>query len=97
MSFNNKVINTVDFLILEEGEPILSTNTITKLEILKIEPKMNNLAEDDFMVKILNWYKSLFKGMCKRKDFQLKIPVDSSVEFVCQAARRVHIICVILS
>ena len=44
VSFNNKVIDNVDFLVLEgEGEPILGTDTLTKLGILKIEPEINNL------------------------------------------------------
>ena len=89
MSFNNKVINNVDFLVLEgESEPILGTDTIAKSGILKIGFKINNLAEDDSTAEVLNWYKSLFKGIGKLKDFQLKIPIDSSVERVCQTARR---------
>ena len=34
-------------------------------------------------------YKSLFKGIGKLKDFQLKISIVSSIEPVCQTARRV--------
>ena len=34
-------------------------------------------------------YKSLFKGIGKLKDFQLKIQNDSSIEPACQTARRV--------
>ena len=45
VSFNNKVIDNVDFLVLEgEGEPILGTDTLTKLGILKIKPEVNNLV-----------------------------------------------------
>ena len=81
VSFNNKVIGNVDFLVLEgEGEPILGTDTITKLGILKIEPEINNLAKDDSTAKIVDRHKSLFKGIGKLKDFQLKIPSDSSIE-----------------
>ena len=90
VSFNNKVIDNVDFLVLEgEREPILGTGTLTKLGILKIELKINNLAKDDSTAEIVDRYKSLFKGIGKLKDFQLKIPIDSSIEPVCQTARRV--------
>ena len=60
VSFNN-----INFLVLEgEGEPILGTDTITKLGILKIEPKINNLAKDDYsMAEIVDRYKSLLKGL----------------------------------
>ena len=45
VSFNNEVIDNVDFLFLEgEGEPILGTDMLTKLGILKIEPEVNNLV-----------------------------------------------------
>ena len=90
VSFNNKVIDIVNFLVLEgEGEPILGTDTLTKLGILKIEPEINNLVKDDSTAEIVDRYKSLFKGIGKLKDFQLKIPIDSSIEPVCQTARRV--------
>ena len=56
---------------------------------MKIELEINNLVKDDFTAKIIDWYKSLFKGIGKLKDFQLKIPIDSSIEPVCQTARRV--------
>ena len=82
------MIDNVDFLVLEgEGEPILGTDTLTKLGILKIEPEINNLFKDDSAAKIVDRYKSLFKGIRKLKDFQLKIPIDSSIEPVCQTAR----------
>ena len=90
VSFNNKVIDNVDFLVLEgEGEPILGTDTLTKLGILKIELEINNLVKDNSTAEIVDRYKSLFKGTGKLKDFQLKIPIDSSIEPVCQTARRV--------
>ena len=88
MSFNDKVIDNVDFLVLE-GEPILGTDTLTKLGILKTEPEINNLIKDDSTAEIVDRYKSLFKGIGKLKDFQLKIPIDSSIEPVCQTARQV--------
>ena len=79
VSFHNKVIDNVDFLVLEgEGEPILGTDTLTKLRILKTEPEINNLVKDDFTAKIVDRYKSLFKWIGKLKDFQLKIPINSS-------------------
>ena len=39
------------------------------------------------MAEIVDRYETLFKGIGKLKDFQLKIPIDSSIEFVCQTAR----------
>ena len=63
VSFNGKVIDNVNFLVLEgEGEPILGTDTLTKLGILKIEPEINNLVKDNSMAEIVDRYKSLFKG-----------------------------------
>ena len=56
---------------------------------MKIKPKINNLAKDDSTAEIVDRYKSLFKGIGKLKDFQLKIPNDSSIEPVCQTVRRV--------
>ena len=56
---------------------------------MKIEPEINNLAKEDSTAEIVDRYKSLFKGIGKLKDFQLKIPIDSSIEPVCQTARRV--------
>ena len=55
---------------------MLGTDTITKLGILKI----NNLAKDDSTAEIVDQYKRLFKRISKLKDFQLKIPIDSSIE-----------------
>ena len=63
MSFNNKVIDNVNFLVLEgEKEPILDTDALTKLGILKIEPEINNLAKENFTAEIVDRYKSLLKG-----------------------------------
>ena len=56
---------------------------------MKIQPEINNLAEEGSTAEIVDRYKSLFKGKEKLKDFQLKIPIDSSIELVCQTARRV--------
>ena len=50
---------------------------------------MNNLAEEDSKVEIINWYKSLLKGIVELKNFELKISIGSSVEQVSQTARRV--------
>ena len=73
VSFNNKVIDNVDFLVLEgEGELILGTDTLTKLGILKIKPEINNLAKEDSTAEIVDRYKSLLKGIGKPKYFQLK-------------------------
>ena len=73
MSFNNRVINNVDFLVLQgEGEPIIGTDTLTKLGILKIEPEINNLVKENSAAEIVDRYKSLFKWIGKLKDFQLK-------------------------
>ena len=70
VSFNNKVIDNVDFLVLEgEGEPILGIDTLTKLGILKIEPEIQNLVKDDSTAEIMDRYKSLFKEIGKLKDF----------------------------
>ena len=78
VSFYDKVIDNVDFLVLEgEGEPILGIDTLTKLGIFKIEPEINNLVKDDSTAEIVDRYKSLFKGIGKLKDFQLKIPIGS--------------------
>ena len=62
---------------------------LKKIGILKIKPEINNLAKEDSTAEIVDRYKSLFKGIDKLKDFQLKIPIDSSIEPVCQTARRV--------
>ena len=72
-----------------EGELILGTGTLTKLGILKIKPEINSLAKEDSTAEIVDRYKSLFKVIGKLKDFQLKNPIDSSIEPVCQTARRV--------
>ena len=75
------MIDNVNFLILEgEGEPILGTDTLTKLGILKIEPEINKLVKEDSTAEIVDRYKILFKGIGKLKNFQLKIPIDSSIE-----------------
>ena len=83
------MIGNVDFLVLQgEGEPILGTDTLTKLGILKIEPEINKLVKEDSTAEIVDRYKILFKGIGKLKDFQLKIPIDLSIEPVCQTTRR---------
>ena len=65
------MIDNVDFLVLEgEGKPILGTDTLTKLGILKIEPEINNLVKDDTTAEIVDRYKSLFEGIGMLKDFQ---------------------------
>ena len=56
---------------------------------MEIEPEINNLAKEDSTAEIVNRHKSLFKGIGKLKYFQLKIPIDSSIEPVCQTVRRV--------
>ena len=51
------MINNVEFFVLEgKGEPILGTDTITNLGILKIEPEINNLAKDDSTAEIVDRY-----------------------------------------
>ena len=56
---------------------------------MKIKPEINNLAKDDSTAEVVDRYKSLFKGIGKLKNFQLKIPTDLSIEPVCQTARQV--------
>ena len=85
----------VDFLVMEgKGEPILGKETALALGILKIEPSINTLIDenqnsDNVVNEILKRYNTVFEGVGKLKNFQLKIPLDTSVEAVCQNVRRI--------
>ena len=92
---SNALVKEVDFLVMEgKGEPILGKETALALGILKIEPSINTLIDesqnsDNGVNEILKRYNTVFEGVGKLKNFQLKIPLDTSVEAVCQNVRRI--------
>ena len=60
--------------------------------ILKIEPNVSTLTDEDPEIsvsEIKKREKAVFEGVGQFKGFRLKIPIDTSVEPVCQTIPRI--------
>nr|XP_039260859.1 uncharacterized protein LOC120337204 [Styela clava] len=83
-----KCINIVFYVVRYAIGCLLSFKTASDLGILKI---INSVSNDrvDLTESILRDYNSIFQGLGKLKNFQLKLNIDDSVNPVHQKHRRV--------
>ena len=84
-----------NFIVVESGRCLLGYSTATDLGILRVDPKGTlgtgdcNTVDDTFVGELKAKYPSVFQGIGKLKDYQLKLHVDPSVTPVVQKMRRV--------
>ena len=78
------------FVIEEDGEALLGRETAMKLGVLKIgiTETINNVNDTMSSESIKEKYPECFKGVGKLRNYQLKIPLDESVNPVVQQLRR---------
>ena len=84
-----------NFIVVETGRCLLGYSTATDLGILRVDPTGIlgtgdcNTVDDTFVGELKAKYPSVFQGIGKLKDYQLKLHVDPSVTPVVQKMRRV--------
>ena len=82
-----------NFIIVESGRCLLGYSTATDLGILRVDPMGTlgtadcNTVDDTFVGELKAKYPSVFQGIGKLKDYQLKLHVDPSVTPVVQKMR----------
>ena len=82
---NGVTVQNIEFTVLDgKGQSLLGKSTAIMLDVLRVGPQVCQISTD-----IENAYPNLFTGIGKLKDFQLRIPIDKSVEPVVQRIRRV--------
>jgi len=78
--------NNVEFTVLDgKGQSLLGKQTAIMLDVLRVGPQVCAIGSES----IENKYPGLFSGMGKLKDFQMRIPIDDTVDPVIQPIRRV--------
>ena len=84
-----------NFIVVETGRCLLGYSTATDLGILRVDPTGIlgtgdcNTVDDTFVGELKAKYPSVFQGIGKLNDYQLKLHVDPSVTPVVQKMRRV--------
>ena len=84
-----------NFIVVESGRCLLGYSTATDLGILRVDPTGTlgtgdcNTVDDTFVGELKAKYPSVFQGIGKLKDYQLKLHIDPSVTPVVQKMRRV--------
>ena len=79
-----------NFIVVETGRCLLGYSTATDLGILRVDPTEIlgtgdcNTVDDTFVGELKAKYPSVFQGIGKLKDYQLKLHVDPSVTPVVQ-------------
>ena len=77
----------VEFLVYDgEGISLIGNRTATELGVLYILSDVNALEESE---DILADYVDCFEGFGKLKNFQLKLPINSDIQPICQPLRRI--------
>ena len=94
VSITEKTI-VVDFILVKTGSCLLGYSTATDLGILRVGQAETvntgtcNTVDDSFVGPLKANYPSVFKGIGKLKNYQLKLHIDLSVTPVVQKVRRV--------
>jgi hypothetical protein len=78
----------------EEGQTLLGHRTATELGILKITvaadmEHVNSVTNNNLKTSVVERFPKVFTGVGKLKNFQLRIPIDETVELVIQPIRRI--------
>ena len=82
-----------DFIVVKTGRCLLGYSTATELGILHVDPAGTlgtgncNTVDDTFVGQLQAKYPSVFHGIGKLKDYQLKLHIDPSVTPVVQKMR----------
>ena len=80
-------LKEVEFLVYDgEGTSLIGNRIATELGVLNILSDVNALEESE---DILADYVKRFEGFGKLKIFQLKLPINSDIQPICQPLRRI--------
>lgn len=88
----DRVVEDAEFIVIQgEGQTLLGRETATDLGLLHIGPFVNSVTgeQGETNADIVDKYPECFTGFGKLKDFQLKIPIDETVQPVVQPMRRI--------
>ena len=88
----NSKIHKVKFHVVKgESGSLIGRKTAEDLEILKIElPSVNSITDTNYDIQtLLDKYKTVFQGLGKLKDFQLKLYIDESIKPIAQPVRTI--------
>jgi len=91
----SKANAVANFIVVDSGHCLLGYSTATDVGILRVDPIGTlrigdcNTVDDTFLGELKAKYPSVFQGIGKLKDYQLKLHIDPSVPTVVQKMRRV--------
>ena len=89
-------LDNVEFIVIEgSGQALLERATASDLGVLKTGQNVHTISKSvdikqpQGIAEIFNKFPGCCEGIGKLKDFQLKIPIDDTVEPIAQPMRRV--------
>ena len=89
-------LNNVEFIVIEgSGQALLGRATASDLGVLKLGQNVHTISKSvdtkqpQGIAEIFNKFPGCCEGIGKLKGFQLKIPIDDTVEPIAQPMRRV--------
>jgi hypothetical protein len=89
-------LNNVEFIVIEgSGQALLGRATASDLGVLKLGQNVHTISnsvdtkQPQGIAEIFNKFPGCCEGIGKLKGFQLKIPIDDTVEPIAQPMRRV--------
>lgn len=90
----DKCVSAEFFVVEEVGQALLGHRTATELGLLKITvaadlEHVNTVTSSNLKTSVVERFPKVFTGVGKLKDFQLRIPIDNTVEPVIQPIRRI--------
>ncbi|XP_063412611.1 uncharacterized protein K02A2.6-like [Mytilus trossulus] len=86
---NDRCVSADFFVIEEDGQALLGHKTSIELGVLKIETNVNTVTDNVVKTNYTSKFPKVFSGVGKLVDFQLKIPIDKSIQPVIQPLRRI--------
>ena len=86
VTFQDSTIDAVFHVIPGSHQSLLGKEASEKLGLLRVGPQVRCVSSKGHPA---NKYPSLFRGLGKLKDFQLKVPIDSGVTPVAQKVRKI--------
>ncbi|CAG2251175.1 unnamed protein product [Mytilus edulis] len=83
---NDRCVSADFFVIEEDGQALLGHKTSIELGVLKIETNayVNTVTDNVVKTNYTSKFPKVFSGVGKLVDFQLKIPIDKSIQPVIQ-------------
>ena len=87
LRWRENYLKEVEFLVYDgEGASSIGNRTATELGVLNILSDVNALEESEDNSAD---YVDFFEGLGKLKNFQLKLPINSDIQPICQPLRRI--------